>query len=520
MAGRRDDSTGDRTPATPADDDGGRPAGRRSAAHTAGLAVGLLMAVGATVAVLASDDPLHLRIGLLAACWAFLVAAFLAGGRRADQLAAQAREAELRHAYEIELEREVAARAAYERDLEQRLRRESEQGVLRELADLRAGLSGLSGLRADLAGLGELRADLGRLRGELAEQLSGELLIERMVMRAQAVRLPGEGAADGGRTLDGVTATGGPVSGSWELHTTVARWTGDGEPAGPSAGAPPARSLRPIPSRTPPRPPAPGDESTLRQARLDDEPAAGAPPVGASPIRASPVGASPVGTSSPADVAVGAVPPAALPVPEVERPVPVRESDLPVEEVAPTVAVPAEPVNDPAVVPAVVPAGPVEEPAVVAPSPPGVGSVEPSPAASASAADRPVPGSRHRVGLESASGGPAAAPRRHRRAAEPDDAPPVAAAGAAASTGSPGSPTEAPVTAEPPGTREPADAARPRPAPGAAGAAPGHARLEQILAGSGVAPAEGRRRRRYRDETDPEPADDVLARVLGHTPPV
>jgi hypothetical protein len=40
----------------------------------------------------------------------------------------------------------------------------------------------------------------------------------------------------------------------------------------------------------------------------------------------------------------------------------------------------------------------------------------------------------------------------------------------------------------------------------------GHERPEQILADTGQQPVPGRRRRRYRDDDEP---DDVLARVLG-----
>ena len=212
MAGRRDGSTPGHPADDPASDPGPVPRGRL---RTAGLVVGLLLAVAGTAAVLYTDDARYLRIALLAACWAFLVAAFLAGGRRADQVAAEGREAELRHAYDRELQREVAARAAHELELERRLRREAEDGMRRELAGLRADLAGLSGLREDLSALGELRADLGRLRSELTEQLSGELLIERMVMRAQAVRLPAERSGDDDRRLEDAPAAEGPRSSTW-----------------------------------------------------------------------------------------------------------------------------------------------------------------------------------------------------------------------------------------------------------------------------------------------------------------
>jgi hypothetical protein len=216
MAGRRDDSTTGPDAVSGARR-GERPSSSRSGTlRTVGPVVGLLLAVGATAAVFFTDDALYLRVALLAVCWAFLVAAFLAGNRRVDQVVAQAREAELRHAYEVELEREVTARREYELHLADELRRETGAGVRQELAELRgeiaslAGLRGdlaaLAGLRAELAGLTQLRSDLGQLRGELSEQLSGELLIERMVMRAQSVRVPVDRIGDDPRVLDGRTA--------------------------------------------------------------------------------------------------------------------------------------------------------------------------------------------------------------------------------------------------------------------------------------------------------------------------
>ena len=189
MGGRRDDSAPGVTP-------GIEPP---SAGRRIGLGIGLLLAAGATAAAFVTEDPLYLRVALLAVCWAFVIAALLAGNRRADRVAAAAREAELRHAYELELEREVAARHAHEAELEGRLRREAEdalRGELAGLSQLRGELTGLAQLRTELTGLGELRNDLGRIRSELTEQLSGELLIERMVMRAQSVRGPASPAAD------------------------------------------------------------------------------------------------------------------------------------------------------------------------------------------------------------------------------------------------------------------------------------------------------------------------------------
>src|SRR3954468_22272185 len=210
-----------------------RPAS--SQLRTLGLAGGFALACAATGAVFLTDDPQYLRLAVLAAAWAFVIAAFLAGRRRAGQQALAEREDELRRRYQRELDREAAAHREYELELENQLRRDAEESMRAELTALRAEISelnllrhevarvarlgtdlpALAGLRADLAGLtalrddlasvsalrddlaqlGELRADVGQLRAELTEQLNGEMLIERILLRAQAIRVPGEDPA-------------------------------------------------------------------------------------------------------------------------------------------------------------------------------------------------------------------------------------------------------------------------------------------------------------------------------------
>ncbi|WP_138735663.1 DUF6779 domain-containing protein [Modestobacter excelsi] len=207
------------------------------------LVVGLLLAAGGTAAVFVTDDARYLRMALLAVCWAFVVAAFVAGNRRADQVAAAGRETELRHAYDLELEREVTARLQFEVELEGRLRREAEGAVRGELAQLRADLAGLGQLRTEVAALTEIRGELGRIRSELTEQLSGELLVERMVMRAQSVRGPVQSAPEtGGRVLvDSGNAWDSPPLAAWDVD----RWSESRvvpEPAGrpvPAGDGPP-----------------------------------------------------------------------------------------------------------------------------------------------------------------------------------------------------------------------------------------------------------------------------------------
>ena len=392
--------------------------GAAGVARRGRLVVGLVLVAGATAAALLTDDPLHLRLALLAVCWAFVVAAFLAGDRRADQVAAAGREAELRHAYDLEVEREVSARHAYQAELEARLRRESEQALRAELVQLRVQLAGLSTLpgelaalpeiRSELAGLAELRSELGRMRTELTEQLSGELLVERMVMRAQSVRGPGQPAADRG---DGRTLGSAPSREalSWEppSHDPLSAVS----PSGPGAGGWDAdrwaetRVVPAEPVRPAPRPPA------------------GTPPVH-----------PPVRTSGWADERATAV----------DRPTAALGGS--VED-----SVPAHPAAGRATTAGSYDAAAYDELLF------GTASV------SSSRTD-------HRDG--SPSYGSAAGP------SEPDE-----------------------------------------PAPGRGTEPPGHARLEQILAGSGVpAPTGARsRRRRYRDEDGGTAGDDVLARVLGRS---
>ncbi|MGY1635718.1 DUF6779 domain-containing protein [Geodermatophilus sp. SYSU D00742] len=232
----------------------------------AGLAVGFLLAVAATVVVFLTDDPEVLRLAVVGAAWAFVLAALATTRRRGGEVAdrgdlaavereAAEREAELRLAYELELEREVAARREVELRAENDVRRETEQAVRSELdalrgelsrvaelrremtqvaelrrdiaqiadlrrdlgqvaelrrdvaalGELRAGLSQLGDLRGDLAQLAELRADVGRLRTELTEQLSGEMLVERIMLRTQSSRsVAGPGEAPSTRTIDAV----------------------------------------------------------------------------------------------------------------------------------------------------------------------------------------------------------------------------------------------------------------------------------------------------------------------------
>ncbi|WP_436493353.1 DUF6779 domain-containing protein [Actinokineospora sp. HUAS TT18] len=131
-------------------------------------AVGLAMA--ATAVLVLSESVRWMRLGVVAALWAALVGAFLAARYR-KQVADRAEDAAaLQKVYELELEREIAARREYELEVE---------------AEAKAKFEAES--RDDLA---ELRAELRSMREHLEMLLGGgEVLVERVALRAEATRM-------------------------------------------------------------------------------------------------------------------------------------------------------------------------------------------------------------------------------------------------------------------------------------------------------------------------------------------
>ncbi len=427
------------------------------------VAGGFVLAAAATLAVFLTDNPQYLRIAVVAVAWAFVLATLAAGRRGGDRAVAADREAQLRRAYEHELDLEVAARREYELELENQLRRETEQtmreeldalrGELAALAELRHQVAGVAALRSDVAGLSglreevarvaamrddivalgslrhelgqlhELRDDMGRLRAELTEQLSSEMLIERIVMRTQASRLPGEPT----RTLEASWGEETPreLTGGWPaVRLDEVRETRQFEQVRVErTDVRPSPATHTAASWTPPAPPPTTVFAGPQPSRLGPPPTAAPSVPDAAPAEPAP--------RAPATTAFPLLPPSA----------PVAPPPSPLDWLV------ARELLDVPEVPAV----------TEAPSVPEV---------------RPAP--------------PRPAPRRRRS----DDAelPPVPVAEAR--------------TAEQP---EPAG---PATSPGSTN------RLAEILAENGVSPASGgRRRRRYREDDDG--SDDVLARVLG-----
>jgi len=484
------------------EDDDVAPRPDASSTRTLTLAGGFVLAVAATLAVFLTDNAQYLKLAVVAVAWAFVLATFAAGRRGTDRVAAAARERELRRAYERELEREVAARHEYELELENELRRETEDSVRYELdalrgdiaalsslreevarvsdlrgdieslaslredvarvAALRDDMAALTALREDLGQLAELRADMGRLRAELTEQLSSEMLVERIVMRTQASRLPAD-QAEMTRTLGSGWADDVPpreLTGGWpavRLDEPRETQQVEGvrvERAGPR---PPVPSRRPTPYRR-----APVEEQPAAASRPWDAPLP-TPPWEVPPTTTWPavLGTSPEPVEQPAPPLWGGL---------TRHGEPSRASRHAAgEPVPPTTSFPMAP-------------------PIVSPEPP------PSPLEWLAARSTIEPSTSPSL--------PEVPPRRRR--GDDDLADPAVAP----TLQRPAVPRAQPATRiDDRGGYRVRVREEPDPEPATQGT-----RVAEILAENGVSPSTGgRRRRRYRDEDEP---DDVLARVL------
>ena len=151
------------------------PPHRQHGRGAAGVLLGavLCLAVLGAAALMLTEEARLLRLGIIAALWAALVGAFAAARYRREVAADHDRSEELRRVYELELEREVAARREYELEMEGDLRRRVDADVRNEV-------------RSELNGL---RTELRTLRENLEALLGGEVLVERVALRAESTRL-------------------------------------------------------------------------------------------------------------------------------------------------------------------------------------------------------------------------------------------------------------------------------------------------------------------------------------------
>src|SRR5262249_35825730 len=148
-----------------------------------------------------SDNPRVLRLAVVVALWAFVIGA-MAGVRRrpAEPAEAPADETtgtavELRRVYEVELERDLAARRELQAQLAAGLPRALDEG-LRQQVEV-------------------VRDDVRLLHDQVMARLEGELRVERVAWHGESTRLTG-----GNPTMRGLTAEGGRRHTSRSVHST------------------------------------------------------------------------------------------------------------------------------------------------------------------------------------------------------------------------------------------------------------------------------------------------------------
>src|SRR6185312_1184728 len=133
------------------------------------LGAALVLGLGATLVLVFSDDSRFLKLGIVAALWAALVGAFLAARLRRQVADREDQSSSMQAIYELELEREIAARREYELELEAEAKRKAEEQSRQDID--------------------ALRTELGALRETLQNLMGGEVLVERFALQAQATRM-------------------------------------------------------------------------------------------------------------------------------------------------------------------------------------------------------------------------------------------------------------------------------------------------------------------------------------------
>ncbi|KPG08662.1 DUF6779 domain-containing protein, partial [Mycobacteroides immunogenum] len=107
----------------------------------------LVLAIGSGIALVFTDKAIYLRVGLLLALWAAVIASFAALTYRRQSDTDQAKVRDQKLVYDLQLDREISARREYELTVESRLRQqlagEIEAQAADEIATLRAELAAL-----------------------------------------------------------------------------------------------------------------------------------------------------------------------------------------------------------------------------------------------------------------------------------------------------------------------------------------------------------------------------------------
>ena len=133
----------------------------------------LVLAILASSTLVFTSRVEFLRLAVVLSLWAAVVAAFVTVIYRRQTDVAQARARDMKHVYDLQLDREISARREYEASLEAQLRRQLSREVRAQAADEMAGL----------------RAELASLRSQL-EVMLGTDLGHRPALETERVAVP------------------------------------------------------------------------------------------------------------------------------------------------------------------------------------------------------------------------------------------------------------------------------------------------------------------------------------------
>ncbi|MGW9309462.1 DUF6779 domain-containing protein [Saccharomonospora azurea] len=133
------------------------------------LGVGFLLAIGATLALVLTDDLRWIRLAVVAALWAALIGALMAAKYRKQAALNEKSAVKAQKIYELELQKEIAARREHELEIEAETRERVEAEKRDELD--------------------ALREELRSLRDNLQNLFGGEVLWERVALTAQSTRM-------------------------------------------------------------------------------------------------------------------------------------------------------------------------------------------------------------------------------------------------------------------------------------------------------------------------------------------
>lgn len=133
----------------------------------------LVLAIAASSTLVFTNRVELLRLAVVLSLWAAVMAAFVTVIYRRQSEVAQARARDMKHVYDLQLDREIAARREYEASVEAHLRRQLSREARAQAADEMAGL----------------RAELASLRSQL-EVMLGTDLAPRPALESERVAVP------------------------------------------------------------------------------------------------------------------------------------------------------------------------------------------------------------------------------------------------------------------------------------------------------------------------------------------